>query len=1022
MSAVTPGLVCAHHHLYSALARGMPAPPRVATSFAEILEQVWWRLDTALDLEMIRWSAMLGALEALENGTTAIIDHHESPNAIEGSLDVIAEACAEVGVRSVLAYGITDRHGPDGARRGLAENERFIRAGGRGLVGIHAAFTCSDASLRAAADLAADLGVGVHIHVCEGVGDVDAPRRLAGLTRDDWLLAHCVHLPTDHALRGTILHNPMSNLNNAVGYANPARFATGWPWAPTGSAATSWRPSGWPTSCSARSTSPAGPSTAWSWLEAGWDLVPEARGDEVTWSYDPMDPWHIAFTPGIMPRRITIDGEVVFADGRPTRVDADEIRARAREQAARLHARLCARRSLTREHPMSDRFRPLSMEQLTSWVFTELEQKGSIFNVPASAVFAPRPDHRFRRRELGVELDTPWGVAAGPHTQMAQNIVAAWLAGARLIELKTVQTLDELEVNKPCIDVEDEGYNVEWSQELRVHQSFDEYLRAWVLVHALHRALGFPGERPGVVFNMSVGYNLEGIRRPNVQWYLDAMADASAWLPAYVDVVARRFPAVREIDIPARISDSVTLSTMHGCPPDEIERISQYLIEERGLHTTVKCNPTLLGAERVRGIVNEELGYRDVPIPDEAFGHDLRWEDAVPMFERLRAVAAGRGVAFGLKLSNTLEVRNWRGVFDRDPTMYLSGRALHAVTVNLAARISDAFEGSMPLSFAGGADAFNLPDLLAGGLRTVTVCSDLLKTGGYLRLLQYPEQVDAAFDAVGATGIDDFVRRRALAGGLAPDARRPCRLRPLQPARLRRRASWSTGGTRRRRSPPVTRRPRARSAPSTASPRRAWTSARSTSRCPATCGPCARATSPRRPGSPGWTTRCRPSWVASATTTASTPASGRTSTSRSRSGRSSASSWTRRPEGRPSADGQGRPRPAPERSSARRVAIVGAGPAGLAAAEWLARAGAAVTILEEHPYPGGMVGGAIPAYRLPQAQIAQDLAVLQRLGVELQVWRPRRPRRDRGRTARGRVRRDLRRGRRPAGQASRAAG
>ena len=143
------------------------------------------------------------------------------------------------------------------------------------------------------------------------------------------------------------------------------------------------------------------------------------------------------------------------------------------------------------------------------------------------------------------------------------------------------------------------------------------------------------------------------------------------------------------------------------------------------------------------------------------------------MFSRLREAAAGRGVAFGLKLSNTLEVRNWRGVFDRDPTMYLSGRALHAVTVNLAARISDAFEGSMPLSFAGGADAFNLPDLLAGGLRTVTVCSDLLKTGGYLRLLQYPEQVDAAFDAVGATGIDDFVRRRALAGGLACRRRRP---------------------------------------------------------------------------------------------------------------------------------------------------------------------------------------------------------------------------------------------------------
>ena len=165
MTATTPGLVCAHHHLYSALARGMPPPPKIATNFQEILEQIWWRLDTALDLEMIRWSAMLGALEALESGTTAIVDHHESPSAIEGSLQVIADACAEVGVRLLAAYGITDRHGADGAKRGLEENERFIKAGGNGLVGIHASFTCTDESLEAAAGLAEDLGVGVHIHV-----------------------------------------------------------------------------------------------------------------------------------------------------------------------------------------------------------------------------------------------------------------------------------------------------------------------------------------------------------------------------------------------------------------------------------------------------------------------------------------------------------------------------------------------------------------------------------------------------------------------------------------------------------------------------------------------------------------------------------------------------------------------------------------------------------------------------------------------------------------------------------------
>ena len=183
MSAVTSGMVCSHHHLYSTLARGMPAPLRPPTKFLEILEQIWWRLDVALDAEMIRWSAMLGAVEALQCGTTAIVDHHESPSAIEGSLSIIADACAEVGVRSNLSYGVTDRHGAEGARRGLAENERFLRGGGRGMVGVHAAFTCSDETLAAAATLAADVGVGVHIHVAEGPDDANAGERLQALVK-----------------------------------------------------------------------------------------------------------------------------------------------------------------------------------------------------------------------------------------------------------------------------------------------------------------------------------------------------------------------------------------------------------------------------------------------------------------------------------------------------------------------------------------------------------------------------------------------------------------------------------------------------------------------------------------------------------------------------------------------------------------------------------------------------------------------------------------------------------------------
>ncbi len=339
-SATSPGLVCAHHHLYSSLARGMPAPPRTPTNFLQILEQVWWRLDVALDAEMIRWSAMLGALEALESGCTAIIDHHESPSCIEGSLDLIADACAEVGVRVSCAYGVTDRHGEAAAKAGLAENERFLRDGGRGLVGIHAAFTCSDETLNAAAELAEDLGVGVHVHVAEGIDDIDAPARLAGLTNDLWLLVHGVHLPDDHGLKGTIVHNPRSNMNNAVGYARPARFSNPVALGTDGIGAAMFDEFRVAFARLRESDVTASPDDAWRWLETNRGLFPEVADDTVTWTYSSIEPWHLAYTTDIRAVDVTVDGELVLANGTATRVDADEVRARAAEQATRLFAKL----------------------------------------------------------------------------------------------------------------------------------------------------------------------------------------------------------------------------------------------------------------------------------------------------------------------------------------------------------------------------------------------------------------------------------------------------------------------------------------------------------------------------------------------------------------------------------------------------------------------------------------------------------------------------------------------------------
>ena len=332
----------------------MPAPPLPTTDFISILENVWWRLDAALDLDMIYWSAALGASEALASGTTCIIDHHESPNAIEGSLATIAKACRDVGVRVNTCYGVTDRWSDTGqispsvsastkmtsaARRGLDECHSFIKSGGDAMIGVHAAFTCGNETLHAAADLAKSLNVGVHIHVAEGIDDISAGERLEALAQDNWLLVHGVHL--DRQLLGRLVHNPRSNMNNAVGYAKPSTKINTVLLGTDGIGADMVEEARLAYARLREFDVSQTPETVWSWLKNGYELFPDAKSDRVTFNYDFADsPWHAAFTTNLHALDVEIEGQKVLANSRPTRVDLDEVRAKSAEQALRLYERL----------------------------------------------------------------------------------------------------------------------------------------------------------------------------------------------------------------------------------------------------------------------------------------------------------------------------------------------------------------------------------------------------------------------------------------------------------------------------------------------------------------------------------------------------------------------------------------------------------------------------------------------------------------------------------------------------------
>ena len=430
---------------------------------------------------------------------------------------------------------------------------------------------------------------------------------------------------------------------------------------------------------------------------------------------------------------------------------------------------------------MSDIMKCMSFEQLLHWVTTEHDTQGSVFGVRRPFTADPADTQEI----FGRPLETVIGPAAGPNSQLSQNIIASYYAGARLFELKTVQKMDGRElaacVNKPCIKADDEGYNCEWSTELTVPEAQHEYINAWVMLNFIAKEYGL-GSQDGFQFNISVGYDLEGIKTPKIDTFINNMMEAKDTEEFKHAISVLRdnlgdFKNFTEADLDAIRSDIVndaTISTLHGCPPHEIEAIATYLINEKGLNTFIKCNPTLLGYEFARSTM-DSMGYDYLVFGRFHFDDDLQYVDAIPMLKRLMALCEEKGLEFGVKITNTFPVDVTRGELPSNE-MYMSGRALYALSINLAAKLSRDLDGKLRISYSGGADYFNIDRIVATGIWPVTVATTVLKTGGYQRFSQMAEKLAGVTKPF--TGID-VEKLNALAESALTDIHHVKAAKPL---------------------------------------------------------------------------------------------------------------------------------------------------------------------------------------------------------------------------------------------------
>ena len=607
---------------------------------------------------------------------------------------------------------------------------------------------------------------------------------------------------------------------------------------------------------------------------------------------------------------------------------------------------------------MSDIMTCMPFGQLMDWVLQEKKGQDTVFGVHRPYTADPKNDMTIFTRNL----ETPVGPAAGPHTQLAQNIIASYYAGARFFELKTVQKMDGAElsacVNKPCILADDEGYNCEWSTELTVPDAMGEYIKAWFILHVIAKEFGL-GAQDGFQFNISVGYDLAGIKGDKVNTFIDGMMEAKdtaifqkcrKWLLDNADKF-QNFTREDIEAIPSNVCNSATISTLHGCPPQEIESIANYLLTEKHLNTFVKCNPTLLGYDFARKTM-DEMGYDYMVFGDFHFRDDLQYEDAVPMLTRLMKLSDKLGLEFGVKITNTFPVDVTRNELPSEE-MYMSGKALFPLSISLAAKLSAEFAGKLRISYSGGADYYNIDKIVGCGIWPVTMATTLLKTGGYQRFTQVADKVEGICPKKWEEIDVDALKK--LAEDAITDGHHVKNIKPVPNRKSTKEvplldcfyAPCSEGCPIHQDIPQyvaLTGEGKYKEALEVILEKNALPFITGTL-CAHNC-----------------MTKCTRNFYEESVNIRGTK-------------------LTAAEHGYEQLIGEikaGEP-------NGKKVAVVGGGPAGIAAAYFLAREGAAVTIFEKEEKAGGVIRYVIPGFRIGDAAIDKDISFIQKMGVEIRT-------------------------------------